>query len=201
MQPESELVPQSTWQQCWSTSLLRSWSLLAMQPVTTRRPELSQGHIQLAVRNDEELSKLLGKVTICLWVECCPTSTLSSSPRRPPRLLLRSELSRASSKQHLVILITTSQPEANPCPLPFSTLAPLFRRSVTSDQNTEHPLHILFKRYRNSSQDCVPSQGRDETRRKVLASTFISMQLLSCILRLPLIHQHFTCLTTLSGRC
>merc|ERR1719234_936811 len=40
---QSELEPQSTWQQSWSTWLLRSWSWLATLPGTTRSPASSQG--------------------------------------------------------------------------------------------------------------------------------------------------------------
>ncbi|ODM89510.1 Histone H2A [Orchesella cincta] len=45
-------------------------------------------HLQLAIRNDEELNKLLSGVTIA-QVECCPTSKLSSSPRKLKRSLLK----------------------------------------------------------------------------------------------------------------
>ncbi|KAL7401830.1 hypothetical protein ABVT39_005167 [Epinephelus coioides] len=41
-------------------------------------------HLQLAVRNDEELNKLLGGVTIA-QAACCPTSRLFCCPRRPRR--------------------------------------------------------------------------------------------------------------------
>jgi len=42
-------------------------------------------HLQLAIRNDEELNKLLSGVR----VECCPTSRLFCCPRRPRRRLKR----------------------------------------------------------------------------------------------------------------
>ena len=71
----------STWLRSWSTWLLRSWSLLAMLPGTTRSPGSSQGtsswrsgfslycfgnvYGQLSCyRNDEELNKLMAGVTI-----------------------------------------------------------------------------------------------------------------------------------------
>lgn len=92
-QLESVLVHQSTWLQSWSTSLLRFSSSLVTLPVTTKRwvwdsvalpasseslvlttfPSFSASflqsriiprHLQLAIRNDEELNKLLGGVTI-----------------------------------------------------------------------------------------------------------------------------------------
>ncbi|CAI9614738.1 unnamed protein product, partial [Staurois parvus] len=40
-------------------------------------------HLQLAVRNDEELNKLLGGVTIAQGGESCPTSRPCCCPRRP----------------------------------------------------------------------------------------------------------------------
>ena len=39
-------------------------------------------HIQLAVRNDEELSKLLGKVTIASLAVSCPTSMPCLLPKK-----------------------------------------------------------------------------------------------------------------------
>ncbi|KAL6584582.1 hypothetical protein OROMI_003871 [Orobanche minor] len=48
----------------WNTWLLRFWSWLGMQQGTTRRRGLCLGTFSLAVRNDEEISKLLGDVTI-----------------------------------------------------------------------------------------------------------------------------------------
>ena len=71
----------STWLQWWNTWLLRSWSLLATLPGTTRSPGSSQGtsswrsgfslycfgnvYGQLSwYRNDEELNKLMAGVTI-----------------------------------------------------------------------------------------------------------------------------------------
>ena len=71
----------STWLRSWSTWLLRSWSLLATLPGTTRSPGSSQGtsswrsgfslycfgnvYGQLSwYRNDEELNKLMAGVTI-----------------------------------------------------------------------------------------------------------------------------------------
>ena len=42
-----ELVLQSTWQQLWSTWLLRSWSWLATLQGTTRSPASSQGTYNL----------------------------------------------------------------------------------------------------------------------------------------------------------
>merc|ERR1712037_785056 len=43
MPRELELVLQSTWQQSWSTWLLRSWSWLVTLPETTRSLASSQG--------------------------------------------------------------------------------------------------------------------------------------------------------------
>jgi C-terminus of histone H2A len=54
---------QNTTKPVLGTSQLRSWSWLATLPATTRRHALCR-HIQLAVRNNEELNKLLGNVTI-----------------------------------------------------------------------------------------------------------------------------------------
>ncbi|XP_051755473.1 histone H2A-beta, sperm-like [Ctenopharyngodon idella] len=42
-------------------------------------------HLQLAVRNDEELNKLLGGVTIRSGVVCCPTFRPYCCPRKPRR--------------------------------------------------------------------------------------------------------------------
>ena len=80
MPRELELVLQSTWQQLWSTWLLRSWSWLVTLPETTRSLASSQGTSSLLSgkiddhcngmsylcpsRNDEELNKLLAGVTI-----------------------------------------------------------------------------------------------------------------------------------------
>ena len=78
MPRELELVRQFTWLQLWSIWLLRSWSLLAMLPGTTRNLASSQGIFSLLsgnwsllrqfiaylLRNDEELNKLLAGVTI-----------------------------------------------------------------------------------------------------------------------------------------
>merc|ERR1712055_960138 len=77
MPRELELVRQFTWLQLWSIWPLRSWSLLAMLPGTTRNLASSQGIFSLLsgnwsllrqfiayLRNDEELNKLLAGVTI-----------------------------------------------------------------------------------------------------------------------------------------
>ncbi len=53
---------QNTWPLLWNTWLLRFWSWLVIPPETTKRPESS--HLQLTVRNNEELNKLLSGVTI-----------------------------------------------------------------------------------------------------------------------------------------
>ncbi|KAL6324332.1 hypothetical protein AAG906_012578 [Vitis piasezkii] len=55
-------------------------SLLEMQRGTTKESHCTR-HIQLAVRNDEELSKLLGSVTIANG-GFCPTSTRLCCQRR-----------------------------------------------------------------------------------------------------------------------
>jgi len=44
-------------------------------------------HLQLAIRNDEELNKLLSGVTISLKAVCFPTSKSFYCPRRPRRRL------------------------------------------------------------------------------------------------------------------
>ncbi|KAL3799811.1 hypothetical protein HJC23_010461 [Cyclotella cryptica] len=63
MPPEWELARQSTSPPSSSTSALRFWSLPATLQGTTRS-RIVPRHITLAVKNDEELNKLLGGVTI-----------------------------------------------------------------------------------------------------------------------------------------
>ena len=57
-------APLCTWQPCWSTWPLRCWSWPATRLADNKKTRIVPRHIQLAVRNDEELSKLLGSVTI-----------------------------------------------------------------------------------------------------------------------------------------
>ena len=65
-----ERAPLSTWPPFWSIWPPRSWSWPATPPATTRRPASTPATFQLAVRNDEELSKLLGNVTIAGGAGC-----------------------------------------------------------------------------------------------------------------------------------
>ena len=93
----------STWPPFSNTSPLKSSSWLAMPPVTTRRRVSSPVILQLAIRNDEELNKLLGHVTIAQGgvlpnihqskfglhstrAQSILTILQTFSPRRPPRV-------------------------------------------------------------------------------------------------------------------
>uniref|UniRef100_A0A2K6LT87 Histone H2A n=1 Tax=Rhinopithecus bieti TaxID=61621 RepID=A0A2K6LT87_RHIBE len=47
--------------------------LVATPPANNKKTRIIPRHLQLAIRNDEELNKLLGKVTIGHRVVSCPT--------------------------------------------------------------------------------------------------------------------------------
>ena len=53
-----------TFLQFLSTVLPKSWSWLKMLHAVTKKPRIIPRHLQLAIRNDKELNKLLSGVTI-----------------------------------------------------------------------------------------------------------------------------------------
>ena len=65
MPNELDLVHQSIWLQSWSILRPRFSSLLATVLVSdNKKTRIIPRHLQLAIRNDEELNKLLSGVTI-----------------------------------------------------------------------------------------------------------------------------------------
>ncbi|CAB0041944.1 unnamed protein product [Trichogramma brassicae] len=62
----SESAPElrSTWPPSSSIWPPRSWSCRETRPATTQKSRIIPRHFQLAVRNDDELSKLLAGVTV-----------------------------------------------------------------------------------------------------------------------------------------
>ncbi|OWA54131.1 putative Histone H2AX [Hypsibius exemplaris] len=59
----SEPEPPSTWLPSWSTSRLKCWSW-GKRARDNKKSRIIPRHLQLAIRNDEELNKLLSGVTI-----------------------------------------------------------------------------------------------------------------------------------------
>merc|ERR1712105_250409 len=63
MPNELELALPFIWPRLWSILLLKFWNSLVMLLVTIKTRIIPR-HLQLAIRNDEELNKLLAGVTI-----------------------------------------------------------------------------------------------------------------------------------------